>query len=448
MPRGSVVSGASTIVSLEARDIRFPTSRWLDGSDAMHTDPDYSAAYVVVRTDADDGLEGHGLTFTSGRGTEVCVAAERALEPFLVGRRLGEIVGDMRGFWRSLTSDSQLRWLGPEKGVIHLATAAVVNAVWDLWAKQLGKPLWKLLVDLSPEELVGCVDFRYIADVLAPEEALDLLRDARRGASARESLIAASGYPAYTTSAGWLGYSDAKVELLVRDALAAGFSHVKMKVGSDIESDDRRAGLIRAALGPSGVLMMDANQVWDVDQAVAAMRRLAAHDPWWIEEPTSPDDVLGHARIRREIQPIRVATGEHVQNRVIFKQLFQAEAIDVCQLDACRIGGVNEAIAVLLLAAKFGVPVCPHAGGVGLCEYVQHLAFFDYIAVSGSLDDRVVEWVDHLHEHFRDPAVVREGRYAAPRAPGYSIEMLPASLDEYEFPDGPAWAGVELEVRG
>jgi L-fuconate dehydratase len=442
------VSGASTIVSLEARDIRFPTSRWLDGSDAMHTDPDYSAAYVVVRTDADDGLEGHGLTFTSGRGTEVCVAAERALEPFLVGRRLDEIVGDMRGFWRSLTSDSQLRWLGPEKGVIHLATAAVVNAVWDLWAKQLGKPLWKLLVDLSPEELVGCVDFRYIADVLAPEEALDLLRDARRGASARESLIAASGYPAYTTSAGWLGYSDAKVELLVRDALAAGFSHVKMKVGSDIESDDRRAGLIRAALGPSGVLMMDANQVWDVDQAVAAMRRLAAHDPWWIEEPTSPDDVLGHARIRREIQPIRVATGEHVQNRVIFKQLFQAEAIDVCQLDACRIGGVNEAIAVLLLAAKFGVPVCPHAGGVGLCEYVQHLAFFDYIAVSGSLDDRVVEWVDHLHEHFRDPAVVREGRYAAPRAPGYSIEMLPASLDEYEFPDGPAWAGVELEVRG
>ena len=354
----------------------------------------------------------------------------------------------MSGFWRSLVSDTQLRWLGPEKGVIHLATAAVVNAVWDLWAKREGKPLWKLLVDLSPEELVGCVDFRYISDVLAPEEALDFLREARRGASAREQEIVASGYPAYTTSAGWLGYSDDKVETLVREALAAGFTHVKMKVGADIESDDRRAGLIRRALGPEGILMMDANQVWGVDEAVASMRRLAVHDPWWIEEPTSPDDVLGHARIRREVAPIRVATGEHIQNRVIFKQLFQAEAIDVCQLDACRIGGVNEAIAVLLLAAKFGIPVCPHAGGVGLCEYVQHLAFFDYIAVSGSLENRVVEWVDHLHEHFRDPAVVTGGRYQAPRSPGYSIEMLPASLDEFEFPDGPAWVESEVAIGG
>jgi len=433
-------------VSLEARDIRFPTSRWLDGSDAMHVDPDYSAAYVILRTDADDGIEGHGLTFTSGRGTEVCVAAVRALEPLVVGRRLGGIVDDMSGFWRSLTSDSQLRWLGPEKGVIHLATAAVVNAVWDLWAKREGKPVWKLLGDLSPEELVGCVDFRYIADALAPEEALDLLRDARRGSAAREAEIVASGYPAYTTSAGWLGYDDAKVESLVREAAAAGFTHVKMKVGADLESDDRRAGLIRSALGSGGVLMMDANQVWSIDEAVAAMRRLRVHEPWWIEEPTSPDDVLGHARIRREIAPIRVATGEHVQNRVIFKQLFQAQAIDVCQIDACRIGGVNEAIAVLLLAAKFGIPVCPHAGGVGLCEYVQHLALFDYIAVSGSLENRVVEWVDHLHEHFRDPAVVRAGRYVAPRAPGYSIEMLPESLDRYEFPGGPAWLDAELEV--
>jgi L-fuconate dehydratase len=434
----------STIVSLEARDIRFPTSRWLDGSDAMHTDPDYSAAYVVLRTSSDDGLEGHGLTFTSGRGTEVCVAAIRALEPLLVGRTLEAICADMRGFWRSLVSDTQLRWLGPEKGVIHLATAAVVNAVWDLWAKREGKPLWKLLVDMEPEQLVAAVDFRYIADVLAPEEALELLRDARRGAATREREIVETGYPAYTTSAGWLGYGDDKVEALVREALDAGFTHVKMKVGADLESDDRRAGLIRRALGPTGVLMMDANQVWGVDEAIAAMGRLGAHDPWWIEEPTSPDDVLGHARIRREVAPIRVATGEHVQNRVIFKQLFQAQAIDVCQIDACRIGGVNEAIAVLLLAAKFGIPVCPHAGGVGLCEYVQHLAFFDYIAVSGSLDDRVVEWVDHLHEHFLDPATVVQGRYVAPRAPGYSIEMLPSSLDEYEFPDGPTW----LPVRG
>jgi L-fuconate dehydratase len=442
------MSGLPRIVSLEARDVRFPTSRWLDGSDAMHTDPDYSAAYVVLRTDADDGVEGHGLTFTCGRGTEVCVAAAHALEPLVSGRSLEGIVADMSGFWRSLVSDSQLRWLGPEKGVIHLATAAIVNAVWDLWAKLEGKPLWKLLADLSPEEIVGCVDFRYITDALTPEEALDLLRDARRQSHAREVEIVASGYPAYTTSAGWLGYDDAKVQALVREAVAAGFTHVKMKVGSDVGSDDRRAALIRSELGPTGILMMDANQVWDVDEAIAAMRTLSAHEPWWIEEPTSPDDVLGHARIRREIAPVRVATGEHIQNRVIFKQLFQAEAIDVCQLDACRVGGVNEAIAVLLLAAKFDIPVCPHAGGVGLCEYVQHLAFFDYVAVSGSTENRVVEWVDHLHEHFRDPAIVRDGRYLAPTAPGYSIEMLPESLDEYAFPHGPAWADIALPVGG
>jgi L-fuconate dehydratase len=442
------VSGSTTISSLEARDIRFPTSRWLDGSDAMHTDPDYSAAYVVLRTSADDGVEGHGLTFTSGRGTEVCVAAVRALEPLVVGRTLEAICADMRGFWRSLVSDTQLRWLGPEKGVIHLATAAVVNAVWDLWAKRERKPLWKLLADMTPEQLVACVDFRYIADVLAPEEALELLRDARRGAGERERAIVASGYPAYTTSAGWLGYPDDKVETLVRDALAAGFTHVKMKVGGDLDSDDRRAGLIRRALGRDGVLMMDANQVWGVDEAIDAMAKLSVHDPWWIEEPTSPDDVLGHARIRRAVAPVRVATGEHIQNRVIFKQLFQAQAIDVCQIDACRIGGVNEAISVLLLAARFGIPVCPHAGGVGLCEYVQHLALFDFVAVSGSLDGRVVEWVDHLHEHFRDPAIVERGRYMAPTAPGYSIEMLPSSLDEYEFPGGPAWSLARDAVGG
>jgi len=439
---------STSIVGLDAFDVRFPTSRWLDGSDAMHTDPDYSAAYVVLRTGADDGLEGHGLAFTSGRGNEVCVAGIKALEPFVVGRTLEAIVADLSGFWRTLVSDSQLRWLGPEKGVMHLATAAVVNAVWDLWAKREGKPVWKLLCDLSPEELVASIDFRYMDDVLPPEEALDLLRDARRGSAERAAEILSAGFPAYTTSAGWLGYEDAKVESLVREAVAAGFTHVKMKVGADIDADDRRAELIRRELGPHGTLMMDANQVWGVEQAIAAMQRLRRHDPWWIEEPTSPDDVLGHARIRREITPVRVATGEHVQNRVIFKQLFQAEAIDVCQLDACRVGGVNEALAVLLLAAKFGIPVCPHAGGVGLCEYVQHLALFDYVAVSGSLENRVVEWVDHLHEHFRDPAVVRDGHYVAPSAPGYSIEMLPESLHEYSFPDGPVWSDVGLPVGG
>jgi L-fuconate dehydratase len=433
------------ITGLTAFDVRFPTSRSLDGSDAMHQTPDYSAAYVVLSTD-DGDLSGHGLTFTNGRGTEVCVAAARALEPLVVGRTLEGITGDMRGFWRSLASDDQLRWLGPEKGVMHLALAAVVNAVWDLWAKHARLPLWQLLAHLPPEDLVSAIDFRYIEDALTPDEALDLLRTATAGRQDRELAIIVEGYPAYTTSAGWLGYDDEKVVRLVRQARADGFRHVKMKVGLDLESDERRAGLIRDELGAGGVLMMDANQVWGVDEAIAAMSVLGAYDPWWIEEPTSPDDVLGHARIRREITPIRVATGEHVMNRIVFKQLFQAKAIDVCQIDACRVGGVNEILAILLLAKKFGVPVCPHAGGVGLCEYVQHLAVFDYIAVSGSLENRVVEWVDHLHEHFRHPAVVQLGRYRVPRDSGYSIEMLPASLEEYSFPNGAAWATRAMEV--
>jgi L-fuconate dehydratase len=427
------------IVSLDVRDIRFPTSLSLDGSDAMHQSPDYSCAYVVLGTDSPERLQGCGLTFTNGRGTEIVVAAVRALEHLVVGRTLEDITTEMSHFWRSLTSEDQLRWLGPEKGVIHLATGAVVNAVWDLWAKSEDKPLFALLADLEPEQLVSTIDFRYIEDALPREEALAMLNAMRAGREARLAEIMEAGYPAYTTSAGWLGYDDAKIVSLVREAVEAGFTHVKMKVGQDVAADARRAALIREALGPGGVLMMDANQYWGVDEAIAAMGVLGRYDPWWIEEPTSPDDVLGHARIRREIAPIRVATGEHVQNRVIFKQLFQAEAIDVCQLDACRVGGVNEALAIILLAAKFDIPVCPHAGGVGLCEYVQHLAMFDYIAVSGTLENRVVEWVDHLHEHFRDPAVVVGGRYLAPSAPGYSIEMMPASLDRYEFPRGAAW---------
>ena len=430
------------IVSLDVRDIRFPTSRLLDGSDAMHESPDYSCAYVTLHTDSPAGLTGCGLTFTTGRGTEVVVAAVRALEHLVVGRTLEEITYEMRHFWRSLTSEGQLRWLGPEKGVIHLAAGAVVNTVWDLWAKSENKPLFRLLTDLDPEQLIAAIDFRYIEDVLPHEEALELLRSMRAGKAARLAEITEWGYPAYTTSAGWLGYTDEKIVMLVREAVEAGFTHVKMKVGQDVASDARRAALIRDSLGPAGVLMMDANQYWGVDEAIAAMRVLGQYDPWWIEEPTSPDDVLGHARIRREVAPIRVATGEHVQNRVIFKQLFQAGAIDICQLDACRVGGVNEALAIILLAAKFGIPICPHAGGVGLCEYVQHLAIFDYIAVSGSLENRLIEWVDHLHEHFRDPAVVYAGRYLVPAAPGYSIEMLPASLEQFEFPGGSGWSTV------
>jgi L-fuconate dehydratase len=433
------------ITAMTVHDVRFPTSRSLDGSDAMHRSPDYSAAYLVLSTD-DEALEGHGLTFTNGRGTEVCVAAVRALEPLVVGRTLEGITDDMRGFWRSLVSDDQLRWLGPEKGVVHLAAAAVVNAVWDLWAKDVGVPLWQLLSRLPAEDIVRAIDFRYIEDALSPDETLDLLRAASAGKEERELQILAEGYPAYTTSAGWLGYDDEKVAALARQALADGFRHIKMKVGGDIEADARRAALIRDVVGSEGVLMMDANQVWGVDEAIEAMGVLGEFDPWWIEEPTSPDDVLGHARIREAIAPIRVATGEHVQNRVIFKQLFQAGAIDVCQIDACRVAGVNEVLAIILMAAKFGVPVCPHAGGVGLCEYVQHLAVFDFLRVSGSLENRMIEWVDHLHEHFRDPASVERGRYRVPRAAGYSIEMLPSSLEKFSFPLGRAWSTAEALV--
>jgi L-fuconate dehydratase len=394
---------------------------------------------VILRTDR-PGLEGHGLTFTIGRGNEVVVAAARALCGLVVGTTLESIKADMRGFWRAITGDSQLRWIGPEKGAIHLATAAVVNAVWDLYAKAEGKPLWKLLVDMTPEALVACVDFRYISDAITPADAVSLLRRLESTKRAREEEMLRTGFPAYTTSAGWLGYSDEKIATLAREAVASGWSHLKMKVGRSIEDDLRRAAIIRQALGPSRKLMMDANQVWDVDEAIVNVGRLARFDPWWIEEPTSPDDVLGHAAIARAIAPIRVATGEHCQNRIIFKQLLQSGAIGFCQVDACRLGGVNEVLAVLLMAAKFGVPVCPHAGGVGLCEYVQHISLFDYVAVSGSLADRVLEYVDDLHEHFVDPVTIRGGRYVAPSRPGYSITMRAESLHEYEFPAGSAWS--------
>jgi L-fuconate dehydratase len=428
------------IVSVTAHDVRFPTSRTLAGSDAMHSTPDYSAAYVVLRTDAADGLEGHGLAFTLGRGTEVIVSAINALAPIVTGRKLDDITSDMRGFWRAVTGEQQLRWIGPEKGVIHLASAALINAVWDLYAKVAGKPLWKLLVDMPPEQLVGCIDFRYIGDALTAEEALHILERMAPTRATREAQIRRSGYPAYTTSAGWLGYSDEKLRELCRQAVAAGWTHIKMKVGQRIDDDVRRARIVREEIGRDRRLMMDANQVWEVPDAIANVRRLAEFNPFWIEEPTSPDDVLGHATIARAIAPIKVATGEHCQNRVIFKQLFQAEAIGFCQLDACRLGGLNEVLAVLLLAAKFGVPVCPHAGGVGLCEYVQHIAMFDYIAVSGSLENRVLEYVEHLHEHFVDPVVIRDGAYVAPSAPGYSVTMRPESVQRYEYPSGPAWS--------
>jgi L-fuconate dehydratase len=430
------------ITDLQVLDVRFPTSLQLDGSDAMNPDPDYSAAYVIIRTDAGDGLEGHGLTFTIGRGTEVVVSAVGALRPLVVGRTVQELFADMGAFWRSLVGDSQLRWIGPEKGVIHLATAAVVNAAWDLFAKTSGKPLWKLLVEMTPAEIVALVDFRYIADALTPDEALLLLSRLAPTRDARVTELLRDGYPAYTTSVGWLGYDDAKIRRLCREALAEGWTSFKLKVGADVADDVRRARIVREEIGPDRMMAVDANQRWNVDQAIDWMRALAPFDPYWIEEPTSPDDILGHATIARAVAPIRVATGEHVHNRIMFKQFLQAEAIGVCQIDACRLGGVNEVVAVLLLAAKFGVPVCPHAGGVGLCELVQHLSVFDYICVSGSLEGRMIEYVDHLHEHFLDPVVIERGRYRVPTLPGYSAQMAQASLDRYSFPAGAAWSAA------
>jgi L-fuconate dehydratase len=425
------------IRDLEIIDIRFPTSRTSAGTDAVHLDPDYSAAYVILRGDASE--EGHGLAFTIGRGNEVVVAAIDAFRQHVVGLRLADITLDFAGFWRSLANDSQLRWLGPEKGVIHLALAAIVNAVWDLYAKHERKPIWKLLAGMTPREIVSSIDFRYISDALTPDEAVDILERQAPGKTDREADLLTNGYPAYTTSVGWFGYPDDRIRSLCHEALTDGWTHFKVKVGGTIEDDRRRVGLVRELIGPRARLMVDANQRWDVREAIDRVRSLAEFDLWWVEEPTSPDDVLGHATIAKAIAPIRVATGEHCANRVIFKQLLQAGAMGVCQVDACRLGGVNENLAVMLLAAKFGVSVCPHAGGVGLCEQVQHLSMFDFIAVSGTRENRVIEYVDHLHEHFAHPARIERGRYMAPLEPGYGTTILPASRAAYRYPDGEMW---------
>jgi len=429
------------IIEVDVYDVRFPTAAAGDGSDAINRG-DYSATYIELRTDA--GVPGCGLTFTNGRGNEITCAAVRALAHHVRGRTVDELFADPVAFSRSITADVQLRWLGPEKGVIHMAAGALINAVWDLRARLAGKPLWQLLAELSTEELVSTVDFRHLTDALTPDDARRLLERAEPGYEERLAVLRRDGFPAYTTSVGWLGYPDEKVRSLTREAVAAGWTAVKMKVGGSIEDDVRRAGIIRAEIGPDRLLMMDANQVWDVDQAIANMARLVAFDPYWIEEPTHADDVLGHARIARAVAEqsggrCRVATGEVAANRVIFKQLLASGAIGVCQVDACRVAGVGEVLATLLMAAKFGVPVCPHAGGVGLCEYVQHLSIFDYLRIGGSLDGRMVEYVDHLHEHFTDPVVVRDGCYRMPTAPGYSVQLVPASIARFAYPDGPAW---------
>ncbi|TDD27754.1 L-fuconate dehydratase [Kribbella turkmenica] len=434
------------ITSVEVIDVRFPTSLTQDGSDAMNQDGDYSAAYVVLHTD-DPELTGYGFTFTIGRGNDLCVAAAAQRAEPLIGRDVDVLCGDLGGIYRELQSDSQLRWLGPDKGVVHLALAAVMNALWDLAARRAGVPLWRLLTEMSPEQLVQAADLRYLTDVLTPDQAVTLLTRQEAGRHQRIAELRASGYPCYTTSAGWLGYSDAKLRGLCEKAVAAGYRHVKLKVGANLADDIRRCGIAREVLGPDGHLMIDANQVWDVPQAIEWVKALAEFEPLWIEEPTSPDDILGHAAIRKAVAPIGVATGEHGMNRVLFKQMFQAGAIDYCQLDAARLGSVNEVLAVYLLAAWFDVPVCPHAGGVGLCELVQHLAIFDYVAVSGSLDGRVTEYVDHLHEHFVDPCVIRDGAYVLPTAPGYSAEMHRKSFQTYQFPDGAYWTSLAAADR-
>lgn len=432
---------ATTITNVLVRDIRFPTSRNMDGSDAMNGSGDHSATYVTLETDSADGLQGNGLTFTIGRGNDLCVAAVKELAKlFVTGRTLESITANFGAYWHEIVAgDCQLRWVGPEKGVVHLATSAIINAIWDLWAKKEGKPIWKLLVDMSPEELVRCVDFTFMTDALTPQEAIAMLRRVAPGKAAREKEMLENGFPGYTTAAGWLGYSEEKMRRLAREAVDAGWTHLKQKVGADIEQDVRRAQILREELGWDRKLMMDANQIWDVDQAVNNMRRLAEFDPWWIEEPTSPDDVLGHAAVRQRIFPIGVATGEHAHNRVMFKQFFQAGAMDFCQLDPARLGGLNEVLAVVLMAAKFGVPVCPHGGGVGLCQYSQNIVLFDYIAVSASLEKRVLEYVDHLHENFLEPIVIRRGRYIPPKQPGYGVSMKAESIKQFEFPNGPEW---------
>ena len=429
------------ITGIETLDVRFPTSRTLDGSDAMNPDPDYSAPYVILRT-SDSALEGHGFAFTIGPGTEVCVAAIEALTPWIVGTDTEALFADMGGFYRRLIGISQFRWLGPEKGVMHMAIGAVLNAVWDLYAKVRGVPVWKLLVDMSPEQVVSLVDFRYLTDVLTPEDALAMLRAQAPGKAEREAKLLAEGIPAYTTSAGWLGYDDDKIRRLSREAIAEGFTHIKLKVGRNVEEDVRRCRVVREVIGPDRYLMVDANQVWSVPDAISWMARLAEFNLLWIEEPTSPDDILGHAAIAKAVAPIGVASGEHIHNRVMFKQFLQAGALSYCQIDACRVASVNEVAAILLLAAKFGIPVCPHAGGVGLCELVVHLAAFDAIAVSRIHEKRVVEYVDHLHEHFVEPVRVERARYRLPAMPGYA-SILPASLEAYRFPDGAEWTTRE-----
>uniref|UniRef100_H2Y5X8 Mitochondrial enolase superfamily member 1 n=1 Tax=Ciona savignyi TaxID=51511 RepID=H2Y5X8_CIOSA len=437
------------ITEVKVRDIRFPTSLEHHGSDAMHGEVDYSAAYVTVETDSNDDIIGCGITFSLGRGNDILVKAIEAIQGLVIGRELSNIYSNFGKFWREITQEGQLRWLGPEKGVVHMAAAGMFNALWDLWGKKAGKPLWKLLADMSPLEVVNLVDFSYITDAITKQEAMDILTRNKTSQKEREDQLLKRGFPAYTTSTAWLGYSDETLVKKCQEALAQGWTKFKMKVGSDIDDDVRRANIIRDQIGYDRDLMMDANQKWDVNEAIEWMKPLVKFRPLWIEEPTSPDDVIGHATIAKALKEhkVGVATGEQCQNRVIFKQLMQTNAVSFVQIDSCRVGSINENIAILLMAAKFNLPVCPHAGGVGLCELVQHIIMFDYLCVSATTDGRVCEYVDHLHEHFVEPVRIKDASYMSPQKPGYSSEMKAESLDNYEFPNGTIWSNLIKEGK-
>ena len=420
------------IVKLSTYDLRFPTSDHLDGSDAMNPDPDYSAAYVIIETDQ-SSLKGHSFAFTLGRGNDLCCNAIKALQHLVIGLDINWIRDNQSAFSRRMTSDSQLRWIGPEKGIIHMASGAIINAVWDILSKLDNKPLWQLVSDMDSDEISNAIDFRHITDFLNQDEAVEILKSHHKTKLDRVSILENEGYPCYVTSAGWLGYSDKKLERLCLEAKNNGFEYVKLKVGKDLKNDMRRLEIARTTLGPDIKIMIDANQVWEVDQAIKWMKSLAEFDPYFIEEPTSPDDIIGHKKIKDAIFPIKVATGEAVQNRVIFKQLISENAIDIVQVDACRMGGLNEVLAVQLMASKQGLPVWPHAGGVGLCEYSQHLAMIDYICISGRKDEQVIEYVDHLHEHFLNPCQIKNAAYMLPKESGFSVEMKPSTLTSNLF---------------
>ena len=428
---------SNTITSLSATDIRFPTSEDLDGSDATNKDPDYSAAYICLETEQGD--TGYGLIFTIGRGNDICCTAVESMRHLVIGTDLEDITANIGDFYNNLRSDSQLRWLGPEKGVVHMAAGGIMNAVWDLWARSVDRPVWRLLADMTPEQFVDCLDFRYVSDALTRDEALEIVSQNQATKEQRIRELEQNGYPAYTTSAGWLGYSDEKLQRLCREAVDAGFSYIKLKVGENVEDDVRRCGIAREAIGDDVKLMVDANQAWEVDQAIEWMQHLMPFNPWFIEEPTSPDDIFGHKEIRENIGNVKVATGEHCQNRILFKQFIANDAIDIVQIDACRLGGLNEILTVYMLAAKYGKLVCPHAGGVGLCEYVQHMSMIDYVQISADIGERVIEYVDHLHEHFEDPCEMNDGAYQVPRLPGFSVKMHESSLANFEYPNGTEW---------